>query len=187
MVLNIIKMRPKQSETSKMLNGKIVGIFLFKVIIMLLFSFSVSLSPVLAQETVTTSGGEASGINGAVSYTVGQIVYTTNFGTNGSVAQGVQQPYEISVVVGIEEAKDITLECSVYPNPTTDYLTLKVDNYELLAFDFRLYDISGKLLESKKIESHETSIVLSNFATSIYFLKVTQSNKEIKTFKIIKN
>ena len=48
-----------------------------------------------AQEAVATAGGDASGTNGNVSYTVGQVVYTTNTGTTGSVAQGVQQPFEI--------------------------------------------------------------------------------------------
>ncbi|MEJ5266144.1 MAG: hypothetical protein WHT29_12590, partial [Bacteroidales bacterium] len=80
-----------------------------------------------AQESVNATGGNAFGSGGSVSYSVGQVVYTTNSGTNGSVAQGVQQPYEISVVTGLEEAKGINLSVSAYPNPTTDYLTLRID------------------------------------------------------------
>ena len=38
----------------------------------------------------------------------------------------------------------------------------------------------------KQIAENETRIVMKNLATAIYFLKVTQSNKEIITFKIIK-
>ena len=84
-----------------------------------------------AQETVTTAGGEASGSGGTASYTVGQVFYTTQTGTNGNtVAQGVQQPFEISVVTGIPEAKGINLSVSAYPNPATDYLTVKVENYD---------------------------------------------------------
>ena len=62
-----------------------------------------------AQTSVNATGGDASGSGGSVSYSVGQVVYTTNTGTSGSVAQGVQQPYEISVVTAIEEAKGINL------------------------------------------------------------------------------
>jgi len=144
-----------------------------------------------AQEATTTAGGEASsGGGGTVSYTVGQVVYTTNTGTNGSVAQGVQQPFEISVVTGIEEAKGITLQCSAYPNPTTDFLTLKVDastSLSIQSMEYQLFDINGKLLENKKVEDDETSIVMSNLVPATYFLKIIQNNKEIKTFKIIKN
>ncbi len=50
-----------------------------------------------------------------------------------------------------------------------------------------LYDINGKLLESKKIETNETTFSLENFVPSTYFLKIIQNNKEIKTFKIVKN
>mgnify|MGYP000474435928 CR=1 FL=1 len=56
-----------------------------------------------AQENAVTTGGEATGAGGTASYSVGQVVYTTNTGTNGSVAQGVQQPFEISTTVGINE------------------------------------------------------------------------------------
>jgi len=83
----------------------------------------------LAQQTVSSAGGNAAtGGGGTVSYTVGQVAYTTiTNGVNGSVAQGVQQPYEISVVTALEEANDISLEFSVYPNPFTDYLILKIE------------------------------------------------------------
>ncbi|HNU59750.1 MAG TPA: T9SS type A sorting domain-containing protein [Aquaticitalea sp.] len=140
-----------------------------------------------AQESVTATGGNASGSGGSVSYSVGQVVYTTSTGANGSVAQGVQQPYEISVVTAIEEAKGINLSVSVYPNPTTDYLTLEVKDFELSTLHFQLYDMNGKLLQSEKISGSQTSITMGNLVSATYFVKVIQSNKEIKTFKIIKN
>jgi hypothetical protein len=140
-----------------------------------------------AQQVVTTSGGNATGAGGTSSYTVGQIVYTTNTGTNGSAAQGVQQPFEISVVTGIEEALGISLEIMVYPNPTTDFLTLSVDNFEASNLSYYLYDINGRLLETKKLEGKQTSIAMSNLVPATYFLKVSEGSKELRTFKIIKN
>lgn len=146
------------------------------------------LSNIQAQETIPTTGGEASGGGGSASYTVGQVFYTVNVGTNGnSIAQGVQQPYEISVVTGIYEAKDINLSVSAYPNPTTNYLTVKVENYETENLTLQLYDMQGKLLQSEKITGNQTSIVMSNFVPATYFVKVIQGNKEVKVFKIIKN
>lgn len=140
-----------------------------------------------AQESVNATGGDASGSGGSASYSVGQVVYTTNTGTNGSVAQGVQQPYEISIVTGIEEAKGINLSVTAYPNPTTDYLTLEVNDFELSTLHFQLYDMNGKLLQNKKITGNQTSIVISHLVPANYFVKVIQGNKEVKTFKIIKN
>ena len=140
-----------------------------------------------AQESVNATSGNASGSGGSASYSVGQLVYTTNTGTTGSVAQGVQQPFEISVVTGIEEAKGINLLVTAYPNPTTDYLTLEVQDFELSTLHFQLYDMNGKLLQNEKITVNQTSIVMSNLVPATYFVKVTQGNKEVKTFKIIKN
>ena len=118
------------------------------------------------------------------------MVYTTNTGTNGSVVQGVQQPFGISVVNGIEEAKGITLKCSVYPNPTTDFLMLHVDSKTSLSIQslsYQLFDVRGRLLENRKIDSNDIRIVMSHYAPSIYFVKVIQNNKKVKIFKIIKN
>ncbi len=139
-----------------------------------------------AQQAITATGGDASGSGGTVAYSVGQVVYTTNTGTTGSVAQGVQQPYEISIVLGIDNYS-INLELSAYPNPTTDYLKLNVGKAELSTLNFQLHDISGKLIESKKITSTTETIRMENLPSAPYFLKVTNNNQEVKTFKIIKN
>jgi len=147
---------------------------------------SIGLTGLQAQQVVTTSGGNASG-SGTVSYSIGQIVYTKNTGTNGSSVQGVQQPYEISVITGLEEAKDISLEIVVYPNPATDFIRLKIENHEVQNLRYQLYDINGNILLSNKVEGQETNISMQNLKPSVYFLKVTDNNKVIKIFKIIKN
>lgn len=154
----------------------------FIVVFLMLFS----MLGLKAQETTDASGGEASGSGGTVSYSVGQIVYTTSSGTNGSVAQGVQQPYEISVVLGIEEANGIHL-MTVFPNPTTNFVVLKVENYVVTDLIYQLIDTNGRLIESKKILGEATTVDINNYPATIYFLQVLDNNKAIKTFKIIKN
>ncbi len=157
------------------------------VLPVLLLFFTFSLSTVQAQESVNATGGDASGSGGSAGYSVGQVVYTTNAGTTGSVAQGVQQSFEISVVTGLEAAKGINLMVSAYPNPTTDYLTLEVNAFELSTLNFQLYDMQGRLLQSDKITGTQTSISMGGLVPATYFVKVTEGKKEVKTFKIIKN
>ena len=140
-----------------------------------------------AQEAIPATGGSASGNGGTASYTVGQVVFTTNSGTIGSVAQGVQQPFEISVVTVIEEAKDISLNFMVYPNPTTDFLIIKIKGEVKTQFFASLFDINGKLLEDIKVEGNETIIEMGKLLPETYFLKITNDNKLLKTFKIVKN
>ncbi len=157
-----------------------------KIILCFLFFSGLGIVILQAQSTIPASGGNATGSGGSVSYTVGQILYNTISGTNGIVAQGVQQPYEISVVTSIKNSEEINLECLVYPNPTSGLakLIFKSPDYENLRF--RLYDINGVLLQDKKVESSETEISLENLSSSVYFLKVIKNNLEVKVFKIVK-
>jgi len=165
--------------------SKAFGITGVKLIIMLTFL----LLPVLqtnAQEAIVASGGGASGTGGSVSYTIGQVAYTTATGTNGSIAAGVQQPYEISVPTALENTEDILLEFSAYPNPTTDDLKLRTGERDFKNISYRLFDMNGKLIKTGKITGPETSVNMRNLAPSVYFIKVIQDDKEIKVFKIIK-
>ena len=158
-----------------------------KIVLLFLPILSFSISNIQAQEAIIATGGNASGTGGTASYSVGQVVYLTNSGANGSEIQGVQQPFEISTVAEIENAKTINIICSAYPNPTNDLLIINIDNYNKDNLSYQLYDITGKSLESKKVESNVTSISMKSFLPGIYFLKITDNNNEIKIFKIIKN
>jgi len=164
-----------------------MGHKLLKLSAILLLGFGIT--GLQAQESVNATGGNASGSGGSASYSVGQLAYQTHTGTSGSVVEGVQQPYEILVITAIEEAKGINLSVSAYPNPTTDFLQLKVDVSTALSIQslrYQLFDMQGKLLQSEKIMCNQTSIVMSNLVPATYFVKVIQKNREIKTFKVIK-
>jgi hypothetical protein len=145
--------------------------------------FSVGL---YAQQTVPATGGDATGAGGSSSYTVGQVVYTTKTGSTGSVAQGVQQPYEIYTSVGIE-VTEINLELVAYPNPTNNELTLNIGNYNNEKLSYQLYDMQGKLLDSKQVVNISTTIVMQDLPVSTYLLNILDNKSLIKTFNIIKN
>ena len=161
-------------------------LFLF-VILLNLWAVPAGLQAQQIHASVAASGGNATGTGGSVSYSVGQTFYTTAFGTNGSVSQGVQQPYEISVVTGIDDIFGIDLNYSVYPNPTKGMLTLKVENYEINDFSYELFDISGRKIKTENLVDKETKIDMGNVNPSTYILRVIKANKEVKSFKIIKN
>lgn len=139
-----------------------------------------------AQESSNATGGDAVGSGGSASYSVGQLVYTTNTGATGSVAQGVQQAFEISTL-GIEGVEDLDIVISAYPNPTADYLTLAVTDVDISDLSFQMFDIHGRLLMSQNITNNQTRIAMGNLSVATYFVKVKQGNKEVKIFKIIKN
>lgn len=151
-----------------------------------LLLLGLGLTSLQAQESINATGGKASGNGGSSTYSVGQVTYNTYSGTNGTVSEGVQHPFEISVITGVE-ITEIDLKMSVYPNPTTDYLTLKAELSKLEDISYYLFDVSGKLLESKKIINDETRIEMHSYAHATYYVKIVSNNKEIKVFKVIKN
>lgn len=152
-----------------------------------------------AQEAIPAAGGTVTGQGGSVSFTVGQVVYTTVSGQEHTVFQGVQQPYEISVVTSIDEIPFSGIDVQAYPNPANDFVTIRVESglnehYQTLTYE--LFDMTGRVLEKKTISSDLTNIPMVHLAPATYLLQVynssgtrsSESNLTIysKTFKIIK-
>ena len=139
-----------------------------------------------SQETIPASGGEATGTTGSASYSIGQLITTTTTNSNGSVSAGVQQAFEISVTLGIDDTT-INLTFAAYPNPTVDDLHLSISNFNQENLSYSLFNVQGQRLATKKVNNTTTTIGMQSYAPAIYFLKVTSNNQAIKTFKIIKN
>ena len=144
------------------------------------------LSSAQAQQSINTSGGNAIGTGGIVSFSIGQVAYTTITGSNGSAAQGVQQPYEI-ITVGINE-NEPKISLSVFPNPIADNLILQVNDFELSTLNFQLFDMQGKQLSMGQIMTNQTQINTASLSSATYLIHVVnQENKKVQSFKIIKN
>jgi hypothetical protein len=139
-----------------------------------------------AQQATTASGGDATGTGGTASYSLGQVVYTSNTGSNGNIAQGVQQAYEI-YNVGITET-ELNISLSIFPNPTAANLTLQISDYSNEKLSYQLYDMQGKLLNNGKILAQQTKIEMTSLPTAAYYVNVVnQENQKVQSFKIIKN
>jgi len=140
-----------------------------------------------AQETIPATGGNISSNDGSISYSIGQVTYSAHFGAEGSVTEGVQQPYEISIVTGHEHKKSFKLNCNIYPNPTKDLLTLEIKNYNNHQLSYQLYDNKGIILHTKNVLISKTSIDLQNLVPACYFLKILHKQDEVIVFKINKH
>ena len=138
-----------------------------------------------AQQNIPVSGGNATGSGGTSSYSVGQLVYSTNIGTGGTITQGVQQSFELFTLSN-PELSTVKLTAIMYPNPTTDYIMLALTDITITNLSYALYDINGKNIGVSEITQGNTQIAMHELATGTYILKVNQNNQELKTFKIIK-
>ena len=135
-----------------------------------------------AQVSVVSGGGNILTSSGSVSYTIGQIEYTSIPGLFVVLYLGVQQVYD-PYMVSVDETTDI----SIWPNPVSTTLNIEVKSIKNLGFLYQLYTIDGKLLLSKQSSDNRTSINVMNYAQATYVLMVQYANKKTLKFKIIKN
>jgi hypothetical protein len=111
-------------------------------------------------------------------------VYTTNTGS-GTVIQGVQQSLELFTLSN-PELTTVNLSAVIYPNPTSDYVMLKISDTALYNLSYHLIDINGKAISNGSLTNGDTQINMQQLPVGMYILKVSQNNQELKTFKIIK-
>ena len=143
---------------------------------------------VFAQSAIVPVGGDAQSNNGSVSYTVGQIAVQAVSNSSGiSVAEGVQQPYEI-LTVGVDDYPQITLNAVVYPNPTENFAQLQLNGFEIPAGGLRaiLYDGSGKVLQTLPVTEDLTPFQIGHYATGSYYLELRNGTRVLKTFKVVR-
>ena len=142
-----------------------------------------------AQSAIVPVGGDAQSNSGNVSYTVGQIaVQTANNSSGISVAEGVQQPYEI-LTVGVDDYPQITLDAVVYPNPTENLAQLQLNGFEIPIGGLRanLYDGNGKLLQTLPVTENLTSFQIGQYTTGTYYLELRDGKRVLKTFKVVRS
>ena len=156
----------------------------------LLFSFLfLMVTGIFAQSAIVPVGGNAQSNSGSVSYTVGQIAVQTVNSENGSVsvAEGVQQPYEI-LTVGVDDYPQIVLNAVVYPNPTENQAQLELNGFEIPTGGLRaiLYDVNGKLLRTLRVTEDLTPFQIGQYATGTYYLELRDGNRLLKTFKLVR-
>ena len=150
--------------------------------VVLLFPFGLTLN---AQQSLNAGGGEAVG-NGSVSYSIGQVFHQTKTDGTFSIAEGVQQPYEIQTLAVNENLAD-SHSIAIYPNPVKDFLVLQAKMPLGENLTYELYTMQGQQIRKGNSREAKTQIDLANFPSGMYVMVVkNQTGQEIKTFKIIK-
>jgi len=124
-----------------------------------------------AQEVISSGGDYYENADISVSWTIGEPITETISNSSNILTQGFHQ-------------SKLTVSISLFPNPTQDFVNLKVGDYANLTF--QLYSFNGKLIQTNKLFSENTEIKMNSLSASAYFLKILKRNKIIKTFQIIK-
>lgn len=138
-----------------------------------------------AQSAVMTTGANATGGNGTVSYSVGQAAYFVK-GTNREVSEGVQQVYEITTLATHEISNSTEEGILLYPNPFKDFVYLDFTTNKFKGSEYQLFDAAGKLIKKNNITESKSELNFSSLPSAMYIIRINQEGRNIKTFKIIK-
>jgi hypothetical protein len=138
----------------------------------------------LPQQVVANSGGSNQSGDSFIEWTLGEPVIATLSPGNIMFTQDLLQT-ELTITA-IKIGNDIFFSVEAYPNPTGELLMIRIENKVLQDFQYVLYDVNGKVLEKKELAGTFTAIVMNNHPAGVYLLKITQSDKEIKMFEIVK-
>jgi hypothetical protein len=116
-------------------------------------------------------------------YIVAGLSSSTNGDVSGNHGSADYWVIKLSASVGVNEIAELN-EFSVYPNPTSSQITLKV-NANLVGAVYTIYDNMGKTVMSGKVNAEYTIIELDDVSNGIYLLYVGENSQQ--TFKVIKN
>lgn len=88
----------------------------------------------------------------------------------------------------LSKKDDITFNFSLYPNPTTQFVHISSTTDSYQKYTYRLYSITGKLIEQNRMDSLANEIDLSNKNNGVYLIKIyaEKNQNPIQSFKIIK-
>ncbi len=139
-----------------------------------------------AQHAFTSSGGDATGSGGSVSFSVGQMVYSSYVEEQGSITEGVQQPYELFIITSANDLISDKIHLRAFPNPVISQLTLSVAESHYTDVSYRLSDMHGQLIRSEHISDGDTAINMDFLRPGAYFLQVFEKERLVGAFKIIK-
>ena len=157
-------------------NMKLSLIVLFTVTCVVLANAQ-SITP----QVLSSGGGDNSNTNVGLSWTVGEPVIQTAVGASASVTQGFHQIH--FEIISIEEHRELGYEVSVYPNPSTDIINIRLkfigkgSTPSGTKFNVVLTDNSGKILISNKLKNKlEHSIPMDKYSSGQYYLKITTAD-----------
>ncbi len=137
----------------------------------------------LDRQVISSTGDFSSSGNLQLSSTVGEIATETHISGSVTLTQGFQQP-DSKGNVGIEDL-EISLNYSVFPNPTAGKLHLHLTSENPVHFSIQLTDMSGRQTGIGVQDLHVMGTVkeeldLSSLANGQYVLLLIDATHQIQ-------
>lgn len=155
---------------------------LLSVIIILMTHLAISQT--VSPELVSSAGDSFNNTSYQLDWSIGECVTATHSAGAYVITQGFHQ--NTYIITSVEDLR-ADIEMLVYPNPTSDFINLKVESSKVESLQFTITDLSGKVLQNGKFANQTEQIYFSSYAVGTYLITISQNNQILKSFQIIKN
>jgi len=92
--------------------------------------------------------------------------------------------YDIAGVVGVQEPINQTEFVSVYPNPSNEWVNVRVNNENNSMMTIRMMDVTGKVVFESNTSAPNNYINMANYAAGTYTVQVI-TNETVHTTQIV--
>ena len=114
---------------------------------------------------------------------------TTNYTVVGTNTLGCTNTkvivQTVNACVGVKENNNSLSSINIFPNPSNGVFSIELVNTNEIA-TMEIYNVLGAKIKSQKINSGKNEINLQDQSNGIYFVYVTDNNKEVQVIKIVK-
>lgn len=144
----------------------------------------------IAPQSVNSSGTKMSQANGSLSFTVGELVVLNLSDSEGNTLGGGFTAGATLTTVNIQETDVTVLDVSVFPNPTSDLVNIRINHSTIEQVVVFISDLQGKEVYNGIYAgiSNTIGINTSEYAPGTYLLSLKNNNNQVLgTYKIIKH
>ena len=134
-------------------------------------------------ELISSSGDSFQNSTYLLDWSLGECITETHSAGSYVLTQGFHQ--NVYFVTNVEDLH-ADIKMSVYPNPTTDFITIEFPSAQQQDMIITISDMAGKVFLRKHIINNTEQLDFSAYACGVYFLIAEHNNQKIKSFTIIK-
>ena len=150
---------------------------------------TVGISQTISPQSINSSGQTMVQSNGSLTFTVGELVVLTQTDNDGNTLGSGFTSGAVLTTASIQEPNVSVINVKIYPNPTTDLVTVSIQETKLAQVVLEIVDANGKIISAEKYAgmSNNIGISTSSWEKGMYILNLKDSgNQVLGSYKIIK-
>ncbi len=147
--------------------------------------FSIPAVSMFGQNGTVVCGNVSTDGVSEITFSVGQIDFESISDQDFTISQGLQQPFEISDIVSINEVI-LDIELAIFPNPTYNVINIiNLSNTERFLL-VEMFDLAGSKIISERWSERSITLQIDSYPAGMYVLKISDENQISKSYKISK-